>query len=168
MYRIIGADGNEYGPVSADQMRQWLAENRVNAQTQTLAEGSTDWKPLGSFPEFSGALGVVANPAPAVLASAAPACSTSSLAVGALVCGLLSWTLCLCCCYGFPANLVGIVLGISGLAQIERNPGRYQGRGMAIAGLVLCVLSLLLAAALVIWGTAFDTTWRPLRHIHRL
>ena len=33
MYRIIGGDGREYGPISLDQMRQWIAEGRVNAQT---------------------------------------------------------------------------------------------------------------------------------------
>ena len=52
MYRIIGGDGKEYGPVSAEQLRQWAAEGRVNAQTQVLAEGATDWKPLAAFPEL--------------------------------------------------------------------------------------------------------------------
>src|SRR5262249_44254530 len=52
MYRIIGADGNQYGPISAEQLRQWIAEGRANAQTKVLAEGATDWKPLSEFPEF--------------------------------------------------------------------------------------------------------------------
>jgi hypothetical protein len=52
MYRIIGADGNQYGPISADQLRQWIAEGRANAQTKILAEGTTEWKPLSEFPEF--------------------------------------------------------------------------------------------------------------------
>ena len=30
MYKIIGADKKEYGPITADQLRQWLAEGRVN------------------------------------------------------------------------------------------------------------------------------------------
>ena len=54
MYRIIGADGNQYGPISADQLRQWIAEGRANAQTKVLAEGTTEWKPLSEFPEFFG------------------------------------------------------------------------------------------------------------------
>jgi GYF domain 2 len=52
MYRIIGADGNQYGPISAEQLRQWIAEGRANAQTKVLAEGTTEWKPLSEFPEF--------------------------------------------------------------------------------------------------------------------
>jgi len=53
MYKIIGADQKEYGPVTAEQLRQWLAEGRVNAQTQVLPEGSTEWKALGDLPEFA-------------------------------------------------------------------------------------------------------------------
>jgi hypothetical protein len=58
MYKIIGADQKEYGPISADQIRQWISEGRVNGQTQVCAEGSTDWKPLEMFPEF----GLMPNP----------------------------------------------------------------------------------------------------------
>ncbi len=53
MYRIIGADGKEYGPVSADQMKQWIAEGRVNLQTRVLAEGTTEWKTIAELPEFA-------------------------------------------------------------------------------------------------------------------
>jgi hypothetical protein len=55
MYKIIGADQKEYGPVSADEMRRWMAEGRVNAQTLIQGEGQTDWRPLSTFPEFSAA-----------------------------------------------------------------------------------------------------------------
>jgi hypothetical protein len=61
MYKIIGADGQPYGPVSAEQMRRWIAENRVNAQTQIQAEGGTGWKPISTFPEFTEALAAKAT-----------------------------------------------------------------------------------------------------------
>jgi hypothetical protein len=53
MYKIIGADQKEYGLVTADQLRQWVAEGRVNGQTSVKAEGATEWKPLATFPEFA-------------------------------------------------------------------------------------------------------------------
>jgi len=56
LYRIIGGDGREYGPISDDQLRMWIAENRANAQTQIRLEGETEWKPLAAFPEFADAL----------------------------------------------------------------------------------------------------------------
>ncbi len=62
MYKIIGADGKEYGPVSGEQLRQWLNEGRVNLQTRVLVEGTTDWKNLGEVSELSGIAPVAAAP----------------------------------------------------------------------------------------------------------
>ena len=56
MYKIIGADQKEYGPVNGDQVRKWINEGRANGLTLAQAEGSTDWKPLSSFPEFADTL----------------------------------------------------------------------------------------------------------------
>ena len=55
MYRIIGGDGREYGPVSAAQIEQWIAQNRSNARTQIKAEGAETWSSLGELPEFANA-----------------------------------------------------------------------------------------------------------------
>jgi hypothetical protein len=52
MYRMIGADGKEYGPITAAQLRQWAAEGRVFAQTLVKAEGTVEWKPTSQIPEL--------------------------------------------------------------------------------------------------------------------
>ena len=41
-YKIIGADVLEYGPVSAEQFRQWIAEHRVDAQPKCQSEGAAE------------------------------------------------------------------------------------------------------------------------------
>ena len=56
MYKITGADGKEYGPFPAEQVRELIAANSANAQTLAQAEGATDRKPLSAFPEFADAL----------------------------------------------------------------------------------------------------------------
>jgi hypothetical protein len=56
MYKIIGGDQKEYGPATAEEMRRWIAEGRLSAQSLVKAETTTEWKPLGTFPEFSEAL----------------------------------------------------------------------------------------------------------------
>ena len=53
MYKIIGGDQKEYGPVTADQLRAWITEGRVNGLTSIWVEGATEWKPLSTFPEFA-------------------------------------------------------------------------------------------------------------------
>jgi hypothetical protein len=80
MYKIIGADQKEYGPVTAEQLRQWTLDGRVNAQTLVQPEGSTDWQPLSSFPELNPAeapLGLSSTPAP--LAGGAPSAGPASV-----------------------------------------------------------------------------------------
>jgi hypothetical protein len=62
MYTVIGADGRQYGPAEAGQIRAWLAEGRVNANTSVLPEGGSEWKPLSSFPEFATASGSSVDP----------------------------------------------------------------------------------------------------------
>jgi hypothetical protein len=53
MYKVIGADQKEYGPISADQVRQWITEGRINSQTPIQAEGESGWKPISIVPEFA-------------------------------------------------------------------------------------------------------------------
>jgi hypothetical protein len=64
MYKIIGVDKQEYGPVTEEQVRQWLAEGRANAQTLVQREGETDWKPLGTLPEFAASFPAQTSPPP--------------------------------------------------------------------------------------------------------
>ena len=97
MYKITGSDGKEYGPVSADQLRQWIAEGRVNAQTRAQMEDTGEWKPLVEFPEFAPAFSTVSSTVSAPPISA-PANShqLSSFSVAALIllhfatCGIFS------------------------------------------------------------------------------
>ena len=49
-YFVMGADQKEYGPVPADELRQWVAEGRLDAQSKIRLEGATDWRPLGQLP----------------------------------------------------------------------------------------------------------------------
>jgi hypothetical protein len=52
-YVIIGGDGKEYGPISSADVRQWLAEGRLNAQSLAKAESDAEFRPLEKFPEFA-------------------------------------------------------------------------------------------------------------------
>ena len=69
---MIGKDGQQYGPVTPEQLRTWITENRANAQTLVQADGTQDWKPLGSLPEFA------ANLKPPLTAATVPSRSAST------------------------------------------------------------------------------------------
>ena len=85
MYKIIGADGQPYGPVNAEEIRRWIAGNRVKAQTLVQSEGAQDWKPLGSLPEFASELKAV----PPLMAPPPAAAARASNKIPAGVCGIL-------------------------------------------------------------------------------
>lgn len=168
MYKIIGADGREYGPITADQLREWIAEGRANAQTRAQAEGAAQWKPLTEYLEFAPALGRTPPlwPAPGPI-SITPTPRTNSLAMLGMVMGILAMTCGMCCCYGLPFNVLGIVFSLVALAQIRNEPRLQEGRGLAIAGLVLSLLSLVLSFLFFVFGLALSMP-DILRHIQRL
>src|SRR5450755_2082432 len=170
MYRILGADGREYGPIHAEQLRRWVAEGRANAQTKTLAEGSTDWKPLAQFAEFSFLFTSATTPPPTFATTPplfVPVRKTNSFAVTGLVLGILSITGGLCC-FGHLLIILALVFSIIGLVQIKNNPEIYEGKGIAIAGLVISILSLIFWIGVIFFfslGSIFGETGR---HVYRL
>jgi TM2 domain-containing membrane protein YozV len=112
MYKIVGADGQQYGPVNAEEIRRWIAGNRVKAQTLAQMEGASEWKSLGSFPEFASELKVV--PPPMV-----PPPTITSRASGKI-----------------PAGIFGILLGSLGIHKFILG---YTGAGLVM--LLVTVLS---------------------------
>ena len=52
-YQVMGGDGREYGPVAADQIRQWIQEERLEQTTPVKRTDAKDWMFLGSLPEFA-------------------------------------------------------------------------------------------------------------------
>lgn len=156
MYKIVGADGRQYGPVPEEKLRQWIAEGRANAQTQALAESATEWKPLGTLTEFAGHF--APSVPPTIRPPSYPAQKTNSYAMAGLIFGILAF---LCCCKVLFGTL-GIIFSLIGLSQINQYPQSYEGRGIAIAGLVLSILSLLLAFLFVMIALAtgsFPANW---------
>lgn len=142
MYKILGADQKEYGPISADNVRQWIAEGRLSGQTLTQAEGTTGWKPLSEFPEFGPALaakGVTPGVQPPVVPGSPGLRSNpkNGLAVTSLVLGVVSLAGC-----SFITGIPAIITGHMASNRARRKPHEFGGSGLAIAGLVMGYVSL--------------------------
>ena len=151
MYKIVGADGRQYGPVNEDQIRRWIAEGRANAQTQVLAEGAMQWKPLAAFPEFAAAFGQQVPP-PIRAVTGSHLRTTNSFATWGMILGIVALV---CCCFKVLLATLGLIFSLIGLSQINARPDLYEGRGFAIAGIVLCGISLLIVVLMALfWLTA--------------
>ncbi len=156
MYKIIGADQKEYGPITAEQLRQWISEGRVNAQTRVQVGEAAEWKSMAEVPEFAALLPRPAPPLPALKVGMTVTTSggTNQMALWALITGIMSV---LCCCQILAP--VSIVLGAVALSQLKHQPGR-SGAGFAIAGIILGVVALLIMVTAAVVFISNPAMWQ--------
>ena len=140
MYKIIGNDQKEYGPVSSDQIKQWIALGRVNAQTKIQLDGG-EWKTLGDFPEFAGALSAGALPKgpPPLTQTPTQPVRTNGLAIASLVLGICGIISC-----GLTA-VIGLILGIVSMKQVRKSNGTMGGGGIGLAGTIVSAVFIVFA-----------------------
>lgn len=149
MYTILGKDGQEYGPVTEAEVRQWIAEGRVNAVTPIRRQDTSEWRPAREFVEFAEALRAQDSPnappriapeqpvAPGQPAGSVPQGKTSGLAIASLVLGILGIVTC-----GLTA-VAGLILGIVALNKSSKT-GDHSARGFALAGTIVSAVFLVL------------------------
>jgi hypothetical protein len=148
MFKIIGGDGKEYGPVTTEQLRQWIAEGRVNHQTLAQAEGDTQWKPLGQYAEFAASTAGGTSPPPA---AGQPQPHVSNYLVPAILSTI-------CCC--LPFGIVAIVFAAQVNAKLQA--GDIEGaRQSSEKAKMWCWLALLC-------GLIFSAIWLILVRHHAL
>ena len=146
-YKIIGADGKEYGPVALSEIQKWVGEGRITGATQVSRSDQQVWSTAASFPE----LGVRDSTGPALVAAASAADPGLEkqlkgggswfywIAGLSLVNSVMALT-------GSPTRLV---LGL-GVTQIFDGLAQEMGSGAGLA--VAVVLDLLAAAVFVFFG----------------
>jgi len=133
MYKIIGNDGQTYGPATAAQIRDWIGQKRVESRTPVLPDGATEWTLLGLLAEFAPHF---SGPPPVI---AQPRRGTNGFATAGFICGILS---CACCC-GCPFSIFGLIFSIVALTQIGSQLQKEAGWGLALAGLICSAVSML-------------------------
>src|SRR6185503_12607272 len=119
-------DQKQYGPVTAEQLREWAAQQRVNGQTMILADGATEWKPLNSFPELAALSSPLAYGTATVAATADNPMSVvvpykNPKALIAYYCAIFSVIPCL----GLPLGITEFILGLLGLKAANAHPSAH-------------------------------------------
>ena len=130
-YKIKGTGGAEYGPVSTEELQQWVAQNRCTRESLVEVDGSGEWVPLATLPKFQDAFAAPPAPAPASAEGGVstvipyknvPALIAYYVGVFCIICPPL-----LC----FPA----IILGVIGLRRVKENP-EVKGTAHAWIGIL--------------------------------
>lgn len=163
MYKIVGADQKEYGPVSAEQIIQWLKEGRSNGQTLARFEDGP-WKPLSTFPEFAAVLPAsgpppIVGPTSATLTVSSAGPKTNGLVIAGFSCSLFG----IFCCGPVFATL-GLILASVGLAQINKRPQEYSGTGLAWAAIIIALFDYVIFTVLIRSTDILDKILKNLPH----
>jgi Domain of unknown function (DUF4190) len=69
-----------------------------------------------------------------------------------------------CCCLNVPLGTLGLIFSLIGLSQINEFPDVYEGRALAIVGIVLSALALLLFFLLLMANAANGNFYAPHQH----
>ncbi len=65
---------------------------------------------------------------------------------------------CLLCCYlGMPLGTAAVVVGFIGMKRVDTDPQTYDGKGLAIAGMILGGFAILINIGMII--AAFFSNW---------
>ena len=71
---------------------------------------------------------------------------SQGLAIGSLVCGVLS---CLCC-VSILTGPAGLIMGFIAKKKADEDPAHYGGRGMALAGMITGALGIVLFIVMIV------------------
>ena len=153
-YHFIAGDGKKYGPYSAEQMREFMGQNRLTAQSQVSSDDGP-MQPAGSYPELMSGAGAPAGGVPAMGATPQhmainPASAQSIVSAPAtfmMVLGILNliWAI---------INLVANLF-FGGLGIAAAGAGTEEGVGAAIqamSGLVGAIIGIIVSI-IVIMGS---------------
>ena len=141
MYKILGSDQKEYGPVTPDQLRQWIVERRLHAQSLVRLDGAEHWQPVSQIPEFTATLAGASAPPPMAMNPAAPApdSGVSTIIPYKNPKALIAYYLGVFSLIPFIGMFLGItafILGLQGLKFARTHPGA-KGKAHAWIGILV-------------------------------
>jgi Na+/proline symporter len=75
------------------------------------------------------------------------------LALASIGVGVFSLITCFCCgLFGLPFPIAAVVLGVLSMNRINKEPDRYTGKNLAIAGIAVGAVSLVLTIVMIFVG----------------
>jgi len=123
-------DGEEYGPISEIDVREWQNQGRMNSESLVRYEDSEDWLPLSNFSELS------STPQPPTQQDSQNFQPHRGTMI--LIFGILGVS----CC--FPFGIAAWVMGHADMKLIDSGEMDPTGRGMTNGGKICGIISVII------------------------
>lgn len=138
----VGRNSQQLGVFSGDEIREGLAKGSFYSTDLAWNEGMSDWKcldeifgPIIKPVEYApSTVSLPSSDAPAPANVGVGVMPTPGTAIASLVLGIISLVTCY---FGILFAIPGVICGHLALSEIKQSQGRYDGRSLTIAGLVL-------------------------------
>ena len=121
-------DGEEYGPISASDVREWQNQGRMNNESLVRYSNSRDWKPLSDFSELN-------PPTPTQQGGQDFQPHRGSMILTFGIIGVA-------CC--FPFGIAAWVMGHSDIKSIDSGVMDPSGRSMTNGGKICGIISVII------------------------
>ena len=122
-------DGEEYGPISAIDVREWQNQGRMNNESLVRYSNSRDWKPLSDFSEL--------NTTPTTPTHQDGQDFQPHRGSMILTFGIIG----IACC--FPLGIAAWVMGHSDIKSIDAGVMDPSGRSMTNGGKICGIISVI-------------------------
>ena len=123
-------DGEEYGPISAIDVREWQNQGRMNNESLVRYSNSRDWKPLSDFSELNSL-----TPTPTQQGGQDFQPHRGSMILTFGIIGVA-------CC--FPFGIAAWVMGHSDIKSIDSGVMDPSGRSMTNGGKICGIISVII------------------------
>ena len=125
-------DGEEYGPISASDVREWQNQGRMNNESLVRYSNSRDWKPLSDFSELNSP---TPTPTPTQQGGQDFQPHRGSMILTFGIIGVA-------CC--FPFGIAAWVMGHSDIKSIDSGVMDPSGRSMTNGGKICGIISVII------------------------
>ena len=125
-------DGEEYGPISASDVREWQNQGRMNNESLVRYSNSRDWKPLSDFSELNSP---TPTPTPTQQGGQDFQPHRGSMILTFGIIGVA-------CC--FPFGIAAWVMGHSDIKSIDSGVMDPSGRSMTNGGKICGIISIII------------------------
>jgi hypothetical protein len=131
-YLVTAADGKQYGPVTVDQLREWVRDDRVRPETQITDFRTGQAMPAGAVPGLFSA-GMAPPPNWSVPPTAVPAQARNDDGRGVLIGVIIRSALAFLLFFVFHG--IGLIVAGFSLAYAFQSKGRGHKYGVASIGI---------------------------------